>query len=45
MISRQVGHHPVIVVGCGPVGLLVAINLARQAIPVLILERSHQIGT
>lgn len=43
MISKQTDHHPVIVVGCGPVGLLVAINLARQAVPVLILERSHQI--
>jgi 2-polyprenyl-6-methoxyphenol hydroxylase-like FAD-dependent oxidoreductase len=43
MISKTLERHPVIVVGCGPVGLLVAINLARQSIPVLILERSHQI--
>jgi 2-polyprenyl-6-methoxyphenol hydroxylase-like FAD-dependent oxidoreductase len=43
MISKTLERHPVIVVGCGPVGLLVAINLARQQIPVLVLERSHQI--
>jgi 2-polyprenyl-6-methoxyphenol hydroxylase-like FAD-dependent oxidoreductase len=43
MISKTLERHPVIVVGCGPVGLLVAINLARQKIPVLILEGSYQI--
>jgi 2-polyprenyl-6-methoxyphenol hydroxylase-like FAD-dependent oxidoreductase len=43
MITKELERNPVIVVGCGPVGLLVAINLARQNVPVLVLERSHQI--
>ncbi|KAI1608851.1 para-nitrophenol 4-monooxygenase [Exophiala viscosa] len=33
-------HHPVIIVGCGPVGLTVATNLARLGVPVLVLERN-----
>ncbi|KAK4948754.1 hypothetical protein LTR10_012759 [Elasticomyces elasticus] len=33
-------HHPVIIVGCGPVGLTVAANLARLGVPVLVLERN-----
>ena len=36
-------HHRVIVVGCGPVGLTTATNLARLGVPVLILERYHQV--
>ena len=33
-----VQRHPVVVVGAGPVGLSAAIDLARQGIPVLLLD-------
>jgi 2-polyprenyl-6-methoxyphenol hydroxylase-like FAD-dependent oxidoreductase len=36
-------HHKVIVVGAGPVGLTTATNLARLGVPVLVLERYHQV--
>jgi 3-(3-hydroxy-phenyl)propionate hydroxylase len=31
-------HHPVVVVGAGPVGLSAAIDLAQQGVPVLLLD-------
>lgn len=43
MISTPSNHHPVIIVGAGPVGLTTAANLAKGGVPVLVLERSHQI--
>ena len=39
MGSVSAPHFPVIVVGCGPCGLTTAINIAKQDIKVLILER------
>jgi 2-polyprenyl-6-methoxyphenol hydroxylase-like FAD-dependent oxidoreductase len=36
-------HHPVIVVGAGPVGLTTATNLAKLGVPVLVLERHHKV--
>lgn len=36
-------HHRVIVVGAGPVGLTTAMNLARLHVPVLVLERNHEV--
>lgn len=41
--TTEATHHPVIIVGAGPVGLTVAINLAKLGVKVLILERLHQI--
>jgi 2-polyprenyl-6-methoxyphenol hydroxylase-like FAD-dependent oxidoreductase len=40
-------HTEVLVVGAGPVGLTLAIDLARRSIPCLIIEQSpaYQIGT
>ncbi|KAF9774054.1 hypothetical protein IL306_008018 [Fusarium sp. DS 682] len=35
--------HPVIIVGAGPVGLITAVNLAKLNVPVLVLERNHQV--
>lgn len=43
MIQTTSNSRPVIVVGAGPVGLIIAINLARLKVPVLILERNHQV--
>jgi 3-(3-hydroxy-phenyl)propionate hydroxylase len=38
-------HHPVVVVGCGPVGLAMALDLGRQGVPVLLLDDQEGIGT
>lgn len=37
-------HHPVIVVGCGPVGLAAAIDLAQYAIPVVLLDDDNTLS-
>ncbi len=37
-------RHPVVVVGAGPVGLSLAIDLGRQGVPVVLLDDSDRIG-
>lgn len=37
-------HHPVIVVGAGPVGLAMALDLGRRGVPVLVLDDNEGIG-
>ena len=37
-------RHPVIVVGAGPVGLAAAIDLARQDIPVIVLDDNDKVS-
>ena len=37
-------HHPIIVVGAGPVGLTLAIDLAQRGQPVLLLDDADRIG-
>jgi 3-(3-hydroxy-phenyl)propionate hydroxylase len=37
-------HHPVIVVGGGPVGLTAAIDLAQRDVPVVLLDDADRIG-
>jgi 3-(3-hydroxy-phenyl)propionate hydroxylase len=37
-------HHPVVVVGAGPVGLTAAIDLALRGVPVLLLDDADRIG-
>ena len=43
MIATTPSSHAVIIVGAGPVGLTTATNLAKLGVPVLVLERSHQV--
>ncbi|HSV61435.1 MAG TPA: FAD-dependent oxidoreductase [Variovorax sp.] len=38
-------RRPVVVVGAGPVGLALAIDLAHKKVPVLLLEGGHQLST
>ena len=38
-------RRPVVVVGAGPVGLALAIDLAQKKVPVLLLEGGHQLST
>ncbi len=38
-------RHPVIVVGAGPVGLTLAIELALQQVPVLLLDNDDRLST
>ncbi|KGF68891.1 FAD-dependent oxidoreductase [Hoeflea sp. BAL378] len=37
-------RHPVVVGGCGPIGLAMALDLGRQGIPVLVLDDHEGIG-
>ena len=37
--------HPVVVVGAGPVGLSLAIDLAQRGQPVLLLDNDHKLST
>lgn len=38
-------HRPVVVVGAGPVGLSMAIDLQRQGLPVLLLDDDYRLST
>lgn len=38
------GHHPVIIVGGGPIGLATALDLARHGIASVVLERSNTVS-
>ncbi|MGK6308041.1 FAD-dependent oxidoreductase [Variovorax sp. DT-64] len=38
-------RHPVVVVGAGPVGLALAIDLARQQVPVVLLDNDCTLST
>ena len=42
--SSEVTHRPVIVVGGGPVGLTLAIDLARYGTPVLLLDEDDKLS-
>ncbi|MDB5617579.1 FAD-dependent oxidoreductase [Tardiphaga sp.] len=41
---RDAAHHPVVVVGAGPVGLSLAIDLAQRGQPVVLLDDADRIG-
>src|SRR6478672_7811859 len=43
--TSDVPHRPVIVVGGGPVGLTLAIDLARYGTPVLLLDDDDRLST
>ena len=38
-------RHPVVVVGAGPVGLSMAIDLAQRGTPVVLLDNDHQLSS
>src|SRR3979411_2384149 len=42
--ASNVAEHPVIVVGAGPVGLSLAIDLAQRGQPVVLLDDADRIG-
>jgi 3-(3-hydroxy-phenyl)propionate hydroxylase len=42
--DRDVSHHPVIIVGAGPVGLAAAIDLAQRDIAVLVLDEDQTVS-
>src|SRR2546421_13056470 len=37
--------HPVVVVGAGPVGLSLAVDLAQRGVRVLLLDNDHRLST
>jgi 3-(3-hydroxy-phenyl)propionate hydroxylase len=43
--ARRPAHHPVIVVGAGPVGLATAIDLAQQGVRVVLLDEGDRLST
>ena len=43
--AGRTAHHPVIIVGAGPVGLALAIDLELRGIPVVLLEARTDAGT
>src|SRR5438445_7627977 len=43
-IGAYAAEHPVIVVGAGPVGLSLAIDLAQRGLPVVLLDDADRIG-
>jgi 3-(3-hydroxy-phenyl)propionate hydroxylase len=43
--ARVPVRHPVVVVGAGPVGLSLAIDLALQQVPVLLLDNDDRLST
>ena len=42
---RHPVRHPVVVVGAGPVGLALAIDLAQRGVPVVLLDDDHTLST
>ncbi|HUP08837.1 MAG TPA: FAD-dependent oxidoreductase [Caldimonas sp.] len=38
-------HHPVVVVGAGPIGLALAIDLAQRGVPVVLLDDDSKLST
>jgi 3-(3-hydroxy-phenyl)propionate hydroxylase len=42
--DRRDAHHPVVIVGAGPVGLCAAIDLAQRGVPVVLLDDADRIG-
>ena len=43
--AAPAAQHPVVVVGAGPVGLTLAIELALQQVPVLLLDNDDRLST
>ena len=37
-------HHPVVVIGAGPVGLCAAIDLAQRGIAVLVIDENDKVS-
>lgn len=43
--AREPARHPVVVVGAGPVGLSLAIDLAQRGVPVVLLDRDDALAS
>lgn len=43
-IAGKPVHHPIIVVGAGPVGLTAAIDMAQHAVPVVLLDEDNTVS-
>ena len=42
--AARMPHHPVVVIGGGPIGLATALDLGRQGVPVVLLDDHEGIG-
>jgi 3-(3-hydroxy-phenyl)propionate hydroxylase len=43
--ARTAPRHPVVIVGAGPVGLTLALDLARKNVPAVVLDDDHKLST
>jgi 3-(3-hydroxy-phenyl)propionate hydroxylase len=43
--AAQPARHPVVVVGAGPVGLSLAVDLAQRGVPVVLLDNDHRLSS
>jgi 3-(3-hydroxy-phenyl)propionate hydroxylase len=43
--AASVARHPVVIVGAGPVGLTLALDLAKKNIAVVVLDDDHKLST
>ncbi len=43
--SAEPARHPVVIVGAGPVGLSLAIDLAQRGVRVVLLDNDHRLST
>ena len=43
--AAEAAHHPIVVVGAGPVGLTLAIDLAQRGERVLLLDNDHRLSS
>ena len=44
-LGKPAAKHPVVIVGAGPVGLALAIDLALQLVPVVLLDNDDRLST
>lgn len=42
--AGTVAHHPVLVIGAGPIGLAAAIDLAQHDVPVIVLDENDKVS-
>ena len=42
--AAEPAHHPLVIIGAGPVGLCAAIDLAQRNVPVLVVDDNEKVS-
>ncbi|MCR9113574.1 MAG: FAD-dependent monooxygenase, partial [Rhodobacteraceae bacterium] len=42
--AGDTAHHPVVIVGAGPIGLAAGVDLAQHGVPVVILDENDKVS-